>query len=269
MKKCVVLVLILFIVSFYGYLIYQENSINNDINITVFEVPEKIYLAVLDEKEIEVNIQEKNNKKVGVSFISSDESVLTTKGNVIKGVSDGVVQVEVNTQNGVSKSIKVIVTSLISKLDLNNEKEYIKCGEYSKEESDLLEDILEFRINEAGYQTRGGTLAAARFLLLEFKSGIRYFNENGRLENHSSIKHIDGEGRFYHKGLYLTQDKFSEIVSSSSDGPKVWGCELKNLYYNKNMENGLNCSGFITWALFNAGFDIKDVGAGDYSYINN
>ena len=28
------------------------------------------------------------------------------------------------------------------------------------------------------------------------------------------------------------------------------------------MDNGLDCSGFVSWALLNAGFDVKDVGAG-------
>lgn len=266
MKKNLVLIVLILIISFYGYLIYQEN----DINIISFAVPSKLYVIVGEEESIDIDVKEEENKQVKVELISGDEHVLSVlEGNKVKGISDGNVKLDVKLHDGSVKSIDVVVTSLITKPNINNDKEYIKCGEYSKEESDLLEELLEVRINDAGYQTRGGALAAARFLLLEFKSGIKYYNENGRLENHSNIKYVDGEGRFYHKGLYLTPDKYDVIVSSTSDGPKMWGCVLKNVNYSKTMENGLNCSGFITWALFNAGYDIKDVGAGDYTYINN
>lgn len=265
MKKYLVLSILILVISFYGYLIYKENNIN----IIKFEVPEKIYIIVGEETEIDINIMEENNKKIKLSLISENEEILKVNNNKIKGISDGNTKLKVKLQNKDVKKVDVVVTSLITKPTINNDKEYIKCGEYSKEESDLLEEIIKLRIDEAGYKTRAGALAAARFLLLEFKSGIKYYNENGRLENHSNIKYIDGEGRFYHKGLYLTEDKYSEIVASTNDGPKMWGCVLKNINYSKTMENGLNCSGFITWALYNAGYDIKDVGAGDYSYINN
>ena len=31
---------------------------------------------------------------------------------------------------------------------------------------------------------------------------------------------------------------------------------------HRNIDNGLDCSGFVSWTLLNAGFDVKDVGAG-------
>lgn len=265
MKNNVILIVLILVISYFGYLIYQENNIN----VVSFEAPKELVVIVGEEENIDIVVKEEDNKKVDIDFISSDESVFVVSDNVIKGIKDGKAILKVKLSNGDVKNISVIVTSLITKPVINNNKDYIKCGEYSKEESDFLEKILEERINDGGYQTRMGALAAARFLLLEFKNGIRYYNENGRLENHSNIRHIDGEGRFYHKGLYLTTDKYDIISASTSDGPKMWGCTLKNINYSKEMENGLNCSGFITWALYNAGYDIKDVGAGDYSYIHN
>lgn len=265
MKRIIIVILTLTLI--FLWCLFYELAIN--IEITSFEVPKKIYLIVGEETEITVQVTEKNNKKINLKYTIEDESVLGFENNKLKGLKDGKTKLIIKTQNNKSKEVEVVVTSLITKPTLNNDKEYIKCGEYTKEESDLLEEILEERINEAGYQTRGGALAAARFLILEFKSGIRYFNENGRLENHSNILHIDGEGRYYHKGLYLTPDKYDDISDSTEDGPKMWGCDLYNLYFNKSMENGLDCSGFITWALLNAGYDIKDVGSGQYDYIPN
>ncbi len=274
MKNKIVLLIIIIVVLFFGYLIYKENTNenlkeNNAIEITEFIVPEKIYLLVGEEIEVNVNIKEKNNKKVDISYISTDDKIMIVHNNKIKGIKDGKVELKIKLENGETKKTNIIVTSLITKPTINNEKEYITCNQYTKEESDLLEELLDNKIKEGGYQTRAGALNAARFLLLEFKSGIKYFNENGRLENHTKIKHIDGEGRYYHLGLYLTEDKYTEIEASTKDGPKIWGCELLNIHYNKKMENGLNCSGFITWALYNAGYDIKDVGAGDFNYIHN
>ena len=77
---------------------------------------------------------------------------------------------------------------------------------------------------------------------------------------------------YYKKGLYLTNSK-KELISASWRGPSIWGCNLVNLEENKKygyipgklMPNGLDCSGFITWTLKNAGFEPGDVGAGEDS----
>ena len=266
MKKIFLIIFILLLIWFL-YLYNSKEIPEKTLNITEFIVPEKIYLAINEEKQIQIKITEENNQEIKLKYINNSD-ILSIKNGFIKGLKEGSTKVTINAQNE-KREIEVIVTNLITKPELNNDKPYLKCGEYNKSDVALLESILEYKINEAGYLTRGGALAAARFLLLEFKNGIKYFNENGRLENHSSILHIDGEGRYYHKGLYLNEDKYSEIVSSTPSGPKMWGCELKNNYLNRYTENGLNCSGFITWALYNAGYDIKDVGAGDFSYIHN
>lgn len=265
MKKVMIIILTVVLISLW-FILYEMVF---KINITEFNVPDKLYIIAGEEIEIPISIKEKENKKVLLRYITSDKEIIEINDKKIKGLKDGKAKITVRAQNTEQRIIDVIVTSLITKPTLNNNKPYITCEEYTKEESDILESILESRINSSGYMTRGGALAAARFLLLEFKSGIKYYNENGRLENHSNIQKIDGEGRYYHKGLYLTKDKYKDIELSTEDGPKMWGCELKNLYYGKNMENGLDCSGFITWALKNAGYEVGDVGAGDYQHINN
>ena len=47
-----------------------------------------------------------------------------------------------------------------------------------------------------------------------------------------------------------------------------WEDDGKYVYGNK-YPNGLDCSGLVTWILFNAGFDPKDVGAGDTWYVDD
>lgn len=265
MKKIIIIIL-LSILALLWYFLYEEVY---NIKITEFTVPEKLYIIKGTVTPIDITIKEKNDKKINLKYISNDENILKTDGNKLTGINDGKTTLTIKTVNGEKKTVEIIVTSLITNPEINNDKPYITCNLYSKEEEKLLEEILENKIYESGYKTRGGVVAAARFLILEFKNKIKYFNENGRLENHGQILKIDGEGRFYHKGLYLTEDKYKIITSSTESGPAAWGCPLKNLYYNKIMENGLDCSGFITWVLFNAGFDIGDVGAGNFDYIHN
>ena len=92
---------------------------------------------------------------------------------------------------------------------------------------------------------------------MEFPYRIDYFYENGR----QTTNNVDGEGRYYHEGLYLHSSRYSNITGKAT-GPKTWGCSLYSNPIHKEAPNGMDCSGFVSWALLNAGFDVKDVGAG-------
>ena len=158
----------------------------------------------------------------------------------------------------------------------NTKKEKITCNYFTKEENNILDLTLKDRINEAGEKTRAGVVAAARFLTLEFDKRIPYFYENGRLNNYGKQRYVDGEGRYYHEGLYLDSSRYENIVASFT-GPAAWGCKLKQyqdaLVYGfipgVKYPNGLDCSGFVSWALLNGGFDVKDSGAGDIISIKD
>ena len=162
----------------------------------------------------------------------------------------------------------MIVTRLIKEMDATAKREYFTCNMLSEEENELLDKILFDRVNRAGYKTRAGVIAAARFLTLESTYEVPYFYENGRLENYEPYKYVDGEGRYYHRGLYLSPKKKNDIVARFV-GPQMWGCYLQNytdwggVYVTGRLyPNGLDCSGFVTWALLNGGFDVGDIGAG-------
>ena len=142
-------------------------------------------------------------------------------------------------------------------------KKYLGCNQYSIEDSKILDDILENRVKEVGTSTRAAAVSVARFLTLEFPYRINYFYENGR----QTTNNVDGEGRYYHKGLYLNESKYSSITGSKT-GPKTWGCSLYSNPVKRNDKNGLDCSGFVSWVLLNAGFDPKDVGAGFADYLD-
>ena len=195
-------------------------------------------------------------------YVSSDSGIAIVSGKVVVGKSVG----EVILTNGCS-SYEIEVTDMITAPYLSEEKEQLPCGKYSIEENEYLDSVLASKIKNAGYQTRAGAVEAGRFLLLQFPYHMSYFSENGRLP------FCDGEGRFSHKGLYLNKYKVEkENITAIVHGPAEWGCPIFSDPAGINQLNSLDCSGFVTWCLVNAGFEPGDLGAGlssayDYSDI--
>ena len=225
-----------------------------------------IYLYIGQEQRINVNTDDLENKVI--SFESSDSNIASVDqdGKVV-GINYGKTSVIVKNDDA-KTVINVIVTNLIKKMDARATRPYFTCKMLSEEENELLDNILFDRVDRAGYGTRAGVVAAARFLTLESYYEVPYFYENGRLENYEPYKYVDGEGRYYHRGLYLSPKKTKDLKASFV-GPAMWGCKLQN-YTDWNGEyvtgelypNGLDCSGFVTWTLLNGGFDVGDIGAG-------
>lgn len=228
--------------------IYYFDSINKD----------TIYLAVGGKKQyISTLLGDSNKLKYN---ISNDDVINVSSSGEIVALKEGTSKIIVSYED-ISFTSNVVVTSLITndilKNDFDFSKPELECGYYSKDDNDLLDKILIDRINDAGYKTRAGAVEAARFLVLEFPYKISYFYENGR----QTTNNVDGEGRYYHEGLYLHESRYNNLTGSYM-GPKIWGCPLYSEPAGRNIDNGLDCSGYISWALLNAGFDVKDVGAG-------
>lgn len=217
-------------------------------------------------EEIRYNIGKIGNPSISESIEVVDDNIVEVRDKTVVAKNFGKTQIVLNI-NGIEKNISIVVSPFINKPAINNKRSYVACGQFSKDESLLLDKILYSRIDKAGYQTRAGVVAAARFLTLEFSYRVPYFYENGRLNNYSPYLYVDGEGRYYHRGLYLSEDKYS-LLKSKFVGPALWGCNLQNFtnwgpYKSGEFyPNGLDCSGFVTWALLNGGFDVGDIGAG-------
>ena len=197
---------------------------------------------------------------VGESYVfesivsyDAETQIIEVSDNTITGIHKGTIEVETNC---VSHEIHVSDLYTIPQI---TEKEFLPCDYYSSQENEYLDEVLSYMINEAGYQTRAGVVEAARFLLLRFPFRLHYFYENGRLDD--SDYAVDGEGRYYHRGLYLSKEKTLEITDVL-EGPSCWGCTLYEDATGSYTDNGLDCSGFIAWVLYNAGYDCRDLGAG-------
>lgn len=195
-----------------------------------------------------------------IKYKISDESKLKIEDSKFIGLAEGEVKVTATVSNKTVETTVYVMSSIVEPV-INSKKEYLTCKQYTEEEAALLDKALKDRIDTAGYQTRAGAVAAARFLALEFKYRIYYFYENGRLVTNGERSYVDGEGRYYHKGLYLSESKFSSIKASQY-GPAIWSCNLYSKIVKMTTPNGLDCSGYVSWLLLNAGFDVGDVGAG-------
>lgn len=247
-----------------SYNIYFKNGdkiykYEKDLSLALNVNKEKFYLAVGGKEELKINQVSINNTKEATVEVE-DESVATYTDGVIKGIKVGTTNIKVSNET-VTKNIEVVVTDLINVMpkEYKYNKGYIPCGSYTKSENELLDEILLDRVNTAGYQTRGAVVAVARFLTLEFPYVINYFSENGRMSSDRDYQ-VDGEGRYYHTGLYLTQS--NKLDSSKiAYGPTPWGCRMYSAPVGYEQRNGLDCSGFTTWVAINAGFDIGDWGA--------
>lgn len=220
---------------------------------------DKVYLAINGEYNLLSTYSTLGNVTSTLTWISDDSTIASVdqEGHV-KAHKKGKTKIKATILNE-EVYADVTVTDLITlrPKEYNSKKSYLSCGRYTKEENDLLDEILKDRINEVGYKTRAGAVEAARFLALEFPYKIRYFSENGR----GSTNGVDGEGRYYHVGLYLDESRYAGI-RKKANGPKTWGCSLYSRPSHGSRSNGLDCSGFVSWVLLNGGFDVGDIGAG-------
>ena len=221
-----------------------------------------IYIAVGANENIYDYIDKTDDSEV--SFLSLDESIAEIdEDGMIIGLNNGQTLIRVKINNTVYL-FDVMVTDLIDPIssEFNYEKDFITPDLYTKEDNDILDAILAARIEKAGYQTRAGVLAAAWFLALEFPYRIHYFDENGRIDSYTD-RYSDGEGRYYHVGLYLDESRYENLDPNLvRDTPAVWGDILVEYSNERIWPNGLDCSGFVSWCLLQAGYDPGDLGAG-------
>ena len=243
----------------------QRYVISNYIScITSIEVAKKDFKIIKDEKiKIDIKYKSIGTPDNTMNYKSENPEIANIENGEIVGISDGETKIIVSDNYGHTEEINVQVTSLITLPKINNAKPFIKNKQYTQEEAHILDDYLFYQIDEAGYETRAGVIAAARFLTLELKYRIPYFIENGRITHFNHQRpYCDGEGRYYHRGLYLSEDKFASIEKSVA-GPAMWGAYIREWSEDNGViRNGLDCSGFVCWCLINGGFDFGDIGGG-------
>lgn len=223
------------------------------------------YLAIGESEKLNYDI-ESSKDDYKLTWSSENEDIVSISDGKIIGVNLGTSVVTLKSESGKKAEVSVMVTDLIRKPELDDKKKFLPCHAYTEEEAHIIDEALRTRVLNKGEGTRAALIETIRFMTLSFKYKVSYFYENGRMHE-SGVRKADGEGRYYHKGLYLSEDKFKDIKASHK-GPAIWGCPLTNLQdHNRykpgaKMPNGLDCSGFVTWSLYNSGLDVGDIGAG-------
>ncbi len=261
--------------DYYIFLKYQDNikEIGNLNKITKkvvkFDIKEnKISLVKGIDTKIPYDLKSFGSKNI--KWTVENKDILKIENDTLIGLKKGTTKVKgviLDKEINFSVEVTSLLVDMPKHFDYN--KSYLPCNRYTKEEADALDKELFNRIEESGgYKTRAAVVAAARFLTLEFPYKIDYFFENGRANN-SGMHLAEGEGRYYKVGLYLHESKFKDIKYTFA-GPAIWGCPLTNYenYGSKYISglpspNGLDCSGFVAWALLNGGYDVGDRGAGE------
>ena len=246
---------------------YKKNfNIDKVLSIKINE--KRKYVAVGGSFNIGAVVDYVGDVDTSVKYSSSNPDIISiNETGDLYANTDGKVTIIAKTSNDLEDKFEITATSLIRPRRLDNNKSIVGCNVYSKEQVDMLDDILASEVERAGPGTRAGVVAAATFLPMEFPYKIPYFYENGRLTYNGYHKIVDGEGRWYHKGLYLGVDK-QNTIELKMNGPSSWGCPLLNWEDDGNRKpgeywpNGLDCSGYVTWALYNGGLDPTDIGAG-------
>ena len=235
-----------------------------------FDVKDKYYFPLNSKGKFMENMISVGEPQVEI--VSSTEAISLNNNEYSSNVN-GKTVLTIKNGNIQKKEFEVVVTDTIVEMpkEFDTKKDFLPCEQFSEEQAQLLDEILAYRIAEAGYGTRAGAVAAARFLTLEFPYKIAYYFENGRL-NGTGTHYVDGEGRYYHQGLYLSKSKYEQLVPGARlQGPKMWGCKMKSHEDDRDngyipggkYPNGLDCSGFVSWTLLNGGQDVGDGGAGE------
>lgn len=276
MKKAFLIIsIIIFIIScFIAYDVINRKEeihfiptiteIDDGVKSIKFKV-DTFYLAIGESEKLNYDI-ESSKDDYKLTWSSENEDIVAISDGKIIGVNLGTSVVTLKSESGKKAEASVTVTDLIRKPELDDKKKFLPCHAYTEEEAHIIDEALRTRVLNKGEGTRAALIETIRFMTLSFKYKVSYFYENGRMHE-SGVRKADGEGRYYHKGLYLSEDKFKDIKASHK-GPAIWGCPLTNLQdHNRykpgaKMPNGLDCSGFVTWSLYNSGLDVGDIGAG-------
>ena len=276
MKKAFLIIsIIIFIIScFIAYDVINRKEeihfiptiteIDDGVKSIKFKV-DTFYLAIGESEKLNYDI-ESSKDDYKLTWSSENKDIVAISDGKIIGVNLGTSVVTLKSESGKKTEVSVTVTDLIRKPELDDKKKFLPCHAYTEEEAHIIDEALRTRVLNKGEGTRAALIETIRFMTLSFKYKVSYFYENGRMHE-SGLRKADGEGRYYHKGLYLSEDKFKDIKASHK-GPAIWGCPLTNLQEHNRykpgakMPNGLDCSGFVTWSLYNSGLDVGDIGAG-------
>ncbi len=216
-----------------------------------------------------------------VKVSGEDTDVLAMKGiSVLAGDID--LKATSSVHNNISAAAKVAVKPYFALRPGDEYADYnkyrkgdLKCNAYDERNQkvfnrDLYEKfvqpkmVVEEKDGKKIYKpTRASVVAAARFLSMQFPYYFPYLLTSMDSSHYvwSSSKYVKNEDDVRIYGLRLTDKSYGDYEGNKVNATKVtpWACKKSDKVI------GLECSGFVTWALRNGRFN-----AGDWktSYLN-
>ena len=174
---------------------------------------------------------------ISVTPISSDvkEYEWVVDGKTIKGGNTYSVNKVVNSakvnlifKNNQTYQMNCILNDKLVyhfKYDENNTKPFMRCNTYTAQDKIKYDAMLKQLVTEAGYGTRAGVVAAARFLVGGLDYKVPYLGP--KTVNRAL-------GRYQKIGLNIGQSG-------------AWGCSVSG------WTQGMDCTNFVSWAFFQNG----------------
>lgn len=171
-------------------------------------------------------LEEKNLKEEAEKFLSETEKKVLAFNEKTK------LKLTLMRMNASNKEALVIGDSA-------NKGDMIKCNSGSNYNTALYNNV-----RTAGYKTRNGVVAAGLYLSSHIGVHIPYFWTGGHYHSYSGY-----------------QDKGDNLMGV----PNKWGCQVKMAFKGSGAQKegnlypfGLDCSGFVAWAIFNGGYYTGD-----------
>lgn len=192
-----------------------------------------------------------NAKGSTIEVKANDESGIKSVNYIINGKESGpfeytsyTTQEKITTANVILKDVAGNTTRVscgnekpkdVYTFVYDNNKPIITCDSYTEAERQKLESLLEESVQNAGYGTRAGVVAAARFLVGGLEYRIPYLGpKNEEIDPDGCL------GRYNKKGLNIANSK-------------GWGCSVHN------HTQGMDCTNFVSWAFVNGGLKLSGV----------
>lgn len=235
----------------YAYTVLPNNNITKELNIKYPVSENNTYKFIIYdnhnakiEKEIKVEniinditcngeitstgtkLNVSSSKLSNISSYSWDIDGKIISGNSSLNIEKSVSNASVSVHMGSSDILVncTIKDSLLYhfKYDEDFSKPFMKCNTYTSEDKIKYDDILSKSINQAGFGTRAGVVAAARFLVGGLDYKVPYL---GPKTVNTAL------GRYKKKGLNIGQNG-------------AWGCSVSG------WTQGMDCTNFVDWALY-------------------
>ena len=215
----------------------KKASIKVHVNSTLFNIPRFITMMSNERKVIKTNLELESLK-------SSNSSIVKVEGNAIIAKGEGITNVTAISKTGIKEYIRIQVfntdkygCSYSSNYMICNKKNSNPTKDKTAAQKEKSEKELDYILSQLDYNKRYQAVESAKYLALYYETQVPY---------------ATGE-------IYTNVSKLKRF--NVYDNELCWGCDKKpEEITNETLDfkHGIQCSGFVSWCLINAGLKMYD-----------